>query len=227
MKLERMNDSQIRCMLTAGDLEKRRLSLGELAYCTERASRLFHELIDQACDELDFDPGGHPVAIEAIPVSNDCLMLLITRVEDPPELDSRFARFTEPGDEDAQEDLTESVYRAEDGETSFPSGKVPDPFEEGSRIRTFSFQDVDAVCAYCSALPEGLQLGSMLLKDPVSGRILLVLTDTDSTPDYQCACALACDHAPLLQTGPDPLPFFREHYRILIREDALQVLGQI
>lgn len=32
--------------------------------------------------------------IEAIPISNDCLVLVVTKVEDPDELDTRFSRFS-------------------------------------------------------------------------------------------------------------------------------------
>ena len=42
------------------------------------------------------------VMIEAIPVSPDCLILIVTKVEDPEELDTRFSRFTPtPADEAA------------------------------------------------------------------------------------------------------------------------------
>jgi adapter protein MecA 1/2 len=42
--------------------------------------------------------------IEAIPVSQDCLVLIITKVEDPEELDTRFSRFTKPIVQDDDED---------------------------------------------------------------------------------------------------------------------------
>ena len=45
MKLERVNDHQIRCTLTRTDLADRQLRLSELAYGTEKAKSLFRDII--------------------------------------------------------------------------------------------------------------------------------------------------------------------------------------
>ena len=44
MKIEKLNDNQIRCTLTPADLEERQLKLSELAYGTEKAKSLFNKL---------------------------------------------------------------------------------------------------------------------------------------------------------------------------------------
>ena len=41
MKIEKINDNQIRCTLTRDDLNNRQLKLSELAYGTEKAKELF------------------------------------------------------------------------------------------------------------------------------------------------------------------------------------------
>ena len=43
MKIEKVNDNQIRCTLTKEDLADRQLKLSELAYGTEKAKVLFRE----------------------------------------------------------------------------------------------------------------------------------------------------------------------------------------
>ena len=48
MKIERINENQIRCTLTSSDLSARNLNLGELAYGTEKAKKLFHEMIQKS-----------------------------------------------------------------------------------------------------------------------------------------------------------------------------------
>lgn len=35
-----------------------------------------------------------PLMIEAIPVSADCIVLIVTKVDDPEELDTRFSKFS-------------------------------------------------------------------------------------------------------------------------------------
>ena len=47
MKIERINENQIRCTLTSLDLSSRNLNLGELAYGSEKARSLFREMIQR------------------------------------------------------------------------------------------------------------------------------------------------------------------------------------
>ena len=104
MKLERLSENQIRCTLYKSDLADKEIHLTELAYGTEKAKALFRELMQQASSELGFDVDNVPLMIEAIPVSPECLILVITKVDDPEELDTRFSRFTRPSDMEDEED---------------------------------------------------------------------------------------------------------------------------
>lgn len=94
MKLERLSENQIRCTLNKADLADRELLLNELAYGTDKAKELFRDMMEQASEELGFEVNDIPLMIEAIPVSPECLILIITKVEDPEELDTRFSRFS-------------------------------------------------------------------------------------------------------------------------------------
>lgn len=94
MKLERLSENQIRCTLNKADLADRELLLNELAYGSDKAKELFRDMMEQASEELGFEVNDIPLMIEAIPVSPDCLILIITKVEDPEELDTRFSRFS-------------------------------------------------------------------------------------------------------------------------------------
>lgn len=103
MKIERLNENQIRCTLYKADLADKELLLSELAYGTEKAKELFRDLMERASEELGFEADNVPLMIEAIPVNRECLVLIITKVEDPDELDGRFSRFTN-FDEDAYDE---------------------------------------------------------------------------------------------------------------------------
>ena len=94
MKLEKLSDTQIRCTLSKEDLSQRQLHLSELAYGSEKAKELFRDMMQQASIELGFEADNIPLMIEAIPISNDCLVLVVTKVVDPDELDTRFSRFS-------------------------------------------------------------------------------------------------------------------------------------
>ncbi len=92
MKLEKISDNQIRCTLTKEDLESRHIRISELAYGSDKARALFQDMMKQARARFGFNADNIPLMIEAIP-GKDGIMLLISKVQDPEELDARFARF--------------------------------------------------------------------------------------------------------------------------------------
>ncbi len=105
MKIEKVNDNQIRCTLTREDLAERQMKLSELAYGSEKAKLLFRDMIQQAAYEFGFEADDIPLMIEAIPISADTIILIITKVEYPEELDTRFSKFSEPDPEDMYGDM--------------------------------------------------------------------------------------------------------------------------
>ena len=60
MKIEKLNENQIRCTLTHADLAARHLKLSELAYGTEKAKSLFRDMMQQASFDFGFDDRGNP-----------------------------------------------------------------------------------------------------------------------------------------------------------------------
>ena len=93
MKIEKINDNQIRCTLTREDLENHQIRISELAYGTDKAKKLFRDMMQQAQIQFGFEADNIPLMIEAIPVSTESIILIITKVEDPEELDTRFSKF--------------------------------------------------------------------------------------------------------------------------------------
>ena len=99
MKIEKISDNQKKCTLNKSDLASRQIKISELAYGSEKAKNLFRDMMQLASNELGFEAEDIPLMIEAIPVSSDCIILLITKVEDPEELDTRFSNFAPSSDD--------------------------------------------------------------------------------------------------------------------------------
>ncbi|MGN0361435.1 MAG: adaptor protein MecA [Bilifractor sp.] len=99
MKIEKINENKIRCTLTSEDLSSRNIRLSELAYGSEKSRKLFQDMMKEAHYEVGFDSGNSPLMIEAIPTSSDSLTLIITKVDDPEELDTRFSKFSQPAND--------------------------------------------------------------------------------------------------------------------------------
>ena len=108
MKIEKINENQIRCTLTREDLESHQVNLKELAYGSEKAKKLFRDMMQQAQIQFGFEADNIPLMIEAIPVNLDSVILIVTKVEDPEELDTRFSRFSPASPDlldDSQKDM--------------------------------------------------------------------------------------------------------------------------
>ncbi len=114
MRLEKINDHQIRCTLNQKDLSDRELRISELAYGTDKAKSLFRDMMQQASYEFGFEAEDIPLMIEAIPMYPDTLVLVITKVDDPDELDTRFSHFTEDEEDDEMFDDSSNIFTIED-----------------------------------------------------------------------------------------------------------------
>ena len=121
MKIERINDNQIRCTLNHFDLSVRNLNLTELAYGSEKAKNLFREMIQKASNEVGFEAEDIPLMVEAIPLSGESVMLVITKMEDPEELDTRFSKFSPMSEDEDRflDDLASELLEGADGLMQF------------------------------------------------------------------------------------------------------------
>ncbi len=157
MKIEKLNDNQIRCTLTHADLAARHLKLSELAYGTEKAKSLFRDMMQQASFDFGFEAEDIPLMIEAIPASADSIVLIITKVEDPEELDTRFSKFT-PFGEAGMASTAEALEKLEGAEEFLNLlNKVKEAASETGNaatvpdapalfnVRLFSFDSMDRV----------------------------------------------------------------------------------
>ena len=105
MKIERLNENQIRCTLSKEDLESRHMKISELVYGTDKAKSLFREMMRFASYKLGFETDDIPLMVEAVPISADSIVLIVTKVTYPDELDARYSSFSEDDDEDEEDDF--------------------------------------------------------------------------------------------------------------------------
>lgn len=135
MKIEKVNDNQIRCTLTKEDLEEREIKISEIAYGSDKAKSLFRDVMQQANYEYGFEAEDIPLMIEAIPMSTGCIVFIITKVEDPEELDTRFSKFAPSVHED-EEDDDDDIFDSDESSNVLdnPAGKPSDVFDLFKKI---------------------------------------------------------------------------------------------
>ena len=245
MKIEKINDNQIRCTLTRTDLAERQLQLSELAYGTEKAKSLFHDMMQQAAYEFGFEAEDIPLMIEAIPASSDSIVLIITKVEDPDELDTRFSKFApSPSDESGQK-KQETPDKLEGAETLLNLlGKVKEKMEAVKQaaasenqpakeektitLRLFSFAAMEHVLQAAQLL-NGMYHGSnTLYKDTAENLYILAIMQSDhSITDFNRICNMLTEFGTLEKSSGASLAFLEEHCEALVSNDAIQQLSAI
>lgn len=120
MKIEKISDRQIRCTITNDDLQERKIKAGDLAYGSEKLKALFEEMMNQASFEFGFERDSLALMIEAVPIFPDSLVVLISKIQDPEELDSRFSTFTDSEemyddyDEDEDDESDDELFEIND-----------------------------------------------------------------------------------------------------------------
>lgn len=240
MKIERINDNQIRCTLTSFDLSVRNLNLRELAYGSEKARNLFREMIQRASNEVGFEAEDIPLMVEAIPLSNESVMLVITKIEDPEELDTRFSKFSPFGDDesDSLTELASELLEGADGLAKLlgiPTSAQPEsedeqagPEESSSAVRVYTFDSLDRISDAARACGDLYTGPNTLYKKPGTYQYFLVLRneDTDSLA-FSRVCNVLSEYGSKIRHEYSSEAYYEEHYEVVCRDKALQVMKNI
>lgn len=244
MKIEKLNENQISCTLTHEDLAARHLKLSELAYGTEKAKSLFRDMMQQASFDFGFEANDMPLMIEAIPASADSIVLIITKVEDPEELDTRFSRFTNPVEteskapeslsklEGAEEflDLLDKVKKAAVG-TSKANANEADTDETKAPaflVKLFSFSHIDRVLQAAHLIAPVYHGANTLYLDKENDIYILALTPSEQDGEkFSKVCNMLSEYGNTEKASPSVLAFLEEHCEIIIATDSVQKLANI
>ena len=248
MKLERVNDHQIRCTLTRADLAKRELKISELAYGSDKAKKLFRDMMQKATYELGFEAEDTPLMIEAVPVSADSIILIITKVEDPEELDTRFANFAPSVHESSESsspieqliqslssdaenvlDLFNKYRQATNNDEAVASDNTIKEASQGFEItKIFSFEKLSDVISVAKLLSKFYAGENALYKSKKSGKLILVIHKSHHTPeDFNKVCNIISEYGVAEKYTEAYASYLEENGDTIIGEHALLTLAVV
>jgi adapter protein MecA 1/2 len=242
MKIEKINDNQIRCTLTQADLEDRQIHLSELAYGTEKAKTLFRDMMQQANFEFGFEADNIPLMIEAIPVTPDSIILIITKVEDPEELDTRFSKFapfmeSSDADENPVEfegaddilDIFQKIYEAKSKALAKKKNAKTDakavPEIPINLVREYQFPNIDLVIEASHGLNQFYQGENSLYQDQRTGNYILIIHQSGHSPeDFNKICNILSEYGRGKSFSAGGEAYLLEHGKCVLPRKALQKL---
>lgn len=228
MKIERIDENSIRCTLTSLDLSSRNINLRDMTYGSAAAKRLFREMMQMAQTEVGFEPDNTPLMIEAIPLQGGSVQLIITKVEDPEELDTRFSKFSadafDPNGWISQ--LASEILEGAQGiikqlkEANVPI-ELPGPVAQPS-MRIFRFDSLDRVAEAAVSVGGVYHGPNTLYKDPVQGRYYLVIHSEEGASEaFIRVSNILSEYGSKVNGEALNEAYYEEHFEVIIKEDAL------
>ena len=249
MKIEKINDNQIRCTLTSQDLESHQVKLTELAYGTDKARRLFQEMMQQAQAQVGFEAENMPLMIEAIPLNKEGIILVITKVEDPEELDTRFSRFapfrngasSTALELDGADDILDLFRRIRDAVTAKVQSEAArdEASEDASAsdkekadpaidlIRLYRFHSLENIIEASKVLADFFDGKNSLYKNSQTEGYDLVLHQSGCSPaEFNRVCNMLSEYGQSDSFDLAGEAYFEEHGELIL-QNALQELSRL
>ena len=255
MKIEKLNENQIKCTLTSEDLRERQISLGELAYGSEKAKALFRDMMLLAERDYGFVGEDVPIVVEAIPTSSSSLIMIITKVENPDELDMRFSRFTPGGNETESEDEPAEIFSENRLESfddiqnsvignvlkelkNLKSGLEGTEEEKTEAIkgikriklpnvyRSFCFESLEAAAEFAEVISREFHGKSDLYKERNAKRYYLVLFMGNTRAEvFNRVCNMGCEFGTAVKN--QTVAYYKEYMKYMLAGDAVSRLAEL
>lgn len=218
MNIEKINDNQIKATLDQSDLDKWNIRISDLTSGSPEAKEVLKEMIEKASADLDFHIDNVPLVVEAVPVSREKLVLVVTKVEAPEDLLSRLPLLN---------DLLNIDIEIDDDQLSPPAHKKEQDREDiPCSSRLYYFDNLDDAIRMASCSHRLFKGNSSMYKDSDSGEFYLVLERKTSDPEaFDKVCALASEYGHHMKSTDYTKAFFDEHFRCIFPEHALERLA--
>jgi|BioPla2DNA2_1021312.scaffolds.fasta_scaffold02622_12 adapter protein MecA 1/2 len=207
VKIEKISDTQIKIILNQADLKNRDIKISELAYGSKKAQELFRDMMETALEEHDFDTHNVPLMIEAVPLSVDSIMIIVTKVEHPFEIGEKITPF-----------------RSKSNTRTFKKKSV-NLEEETSSLIIYSFDKLDDVVEVSNRIYHLYCGANSLYKDIYNNRYFLVLHKNyfvNSNPSE--IESILSEYGNKHVSSPLSEGFLAEHGEIMIQNKAIEVL---
>ena len=201
-------------------------------------------MVEQANYEFGFETNDIPLMVEAIPLPSESIVLIITKVEYPDELDSRFSKFSEADDDftdlgnagqppviKGAADILELFERIKKenektADSEQGTGDITEEQAEADVVKLFVFDKFDDVRRISHVL-DGFYSGrNDLYRDASSNKYYLVtqnehISRIQQSVQYYFRVHIRRTMAPANEA------FFKEHGNVIIEEAAIQTLAAL
>lgn len=223
MKIEKVSDTQIKVILNHADLVGRNLKLSELAYGSQKAQALFKDMMIKANEEFGFETDNVPLMIEAVPLSPDSIMIVVTKVDDPLQIEQKLEtigeRPTHRTFKDPEEDRLTDLALMESSEVT------PQKKTTTNVIITYLFKDFDSTTMAAHRL-QPMFVGNNSLYKYNDNYYLVLGKNRKADVDIEGVVGVLDEFGNRLPNSRLNEFFFKEHGKTIIKDNAVDILAK-
>lgn len=235
MKINKISDNQIKCILSQQDLEERHLNLKEMSYNSSEIRKLFAEIIHIAYKNFGFEANNVPLKIDVIPLRSSAV-LFFTKVEEPEELNPLYSHFSpsiydkmkNPENEEASnlsasfKNLLNAIFPANTDEQATP---VATPFASNDPV-IFSFDSVFAAYDACKAIHSTYNhLSSLYYDESKKLYYLKLYANGEADDNFRQNCIVILEYGSTINNDKFFDCYLKEHAKLLVEEKAVASIG--
>ena len=217
MKMEKLNDYQIKFLLSQQDLQDRNITFGDLFRHSDKLQRLVREIMKLASERINFNVTENPVMVEAHP-HPDGIVLIVSRTPDKNDnlITEEYKRHLANIYNDFIDNRFSDIGKGET--TTRPADKK----ENKALNYIFAFSDFDKLAAACKICAHTYSAKSTLFK--MQGKYYLVLTCLTSELSPAVLSCLG-EYGETLVSFNKKAALFSEYGDVIIRDNAVSALA--
>jgi adapter protein MecA 1/2 len=236
MRIEKISDTQLKIILTRDDFKERDIKLSELTYNSEKAQALFRDIMERAASETGFDLDNSPLIIEAMPISTDSIMVMVSKAQgNNADFISPFAnffnKFTGPDEGDCMCPASGSSFSHNNYNSHNSQNFYTQPnrrYKVSKNISIYSFDSIDDASSASERLYGDFNGASSLHK--YNGKYFICLQlpyKTAAVQNMGSFETILGEYGQKHISNTVSRGFLLEHGELLINSNAVNKLAQI
>ena len=215
MKIEKINDNQIKFLLTNEDWRERDIEISELAQGSEKAQAFFRDIMTEAMLDCGFDASNTPLMIEAMPVTMDTVMIIVSKVNKDVEIDKVISL--------SPKSLDERKYKLSEIKKLDDFKEYNEDIDDEDEIYIYSFKNLDDIISLSSRLYETYDGKNILYK--YQDRYFLSLQNNISfISDIE---TILSEYGEKHISNIISKYYLDEHGEMIIKDNALSILANM
>ena len=242
MKIEKLNEKQVKFTLWTEDLEENDVEISDITSNSEKGEELLRMMIERAKDELGFETDEQSILIEAMTIDNECVVLILTKVDRNADDDTKndllgqlrqqvheIARTHRENAEKERRTLPGS--NKQPGDNMYKAAEAQDKQQSAQPEQAyliFRFDDLDSLIYVSKLCGIYYDSDNTLYKNPKDQAYFLVATRNRNTAEEfdNLNNALQEYGMRYMQTSSTRF-FIDEHYTRIIENTAIQTLAEL